>query len=140
MGARKYLRDAYRSDVEEIAAEVVARLPQNTRFAEWMLLDLTHCLVRDHPRVREEALALETIVYSENRDAVTTDYVAGWSVEFGGPWGTYIGPIDLETGRQGEVTLPSWASIAFHALLRDVEEVLRARLGGTCNPEGPLSD
>ena len=76
------------------------------------------------------SLALETIAYSHNRNAIELDFAKGWTPEAEGPWAGFDGPVD-EDGIACEITLPAWRVIAFHALFRDVSERLYTLLGDT---------
>jgi hypothetical protein len=130
MNARHVLRQAYVFDVDILAREMVARVKRGEfdKTFYWFGETLAHGL-RSHPRVREPDLALETIVFSSNRNAIETDFLRGWSEEIDGPWSGFSIPFDHDTGIPCEITLPAWRAIAYHAFARDVDERIYELLG-----------
>ncbi len=135
MEARHLLRRAYLADVSELANALASRIRDGEFDTTWYLIEETIAgSVLRHPRVSEVSLALETVAYSESRNAVETDFVPGWSLEPQSPWARFEGPIDPEYDEPCELVLPPWSAIAYHAFARDVEADLYAALGDTpCN-------
>jgi hypothetical protein len=132
MQARHLLRRAYLADVSELANALASRIRHGEFDASWhQLEEIVDATVLRHPRVTDESLALETVAYSEHRNAVETDFIPGWSLEPQGPWARFEGPIDPEYDEPCELTLPPWSSIAYHAFAREVEAALYAALGDT---------
>jgi hypothetical protein len=130
MKARATLRDGYRSDVLLLAEEMVARIKRGEfdHSYPWFH-DVLDGAILGHRRVTEEMLALELIMFSENRNAIESDFLEGLPHESGGPWARFEGPFDPESGMHYAITLPSWTAIAYHALWRDVQEQLYSLLG-----------
>jgi hypothetical protein len=142
MNARDLLRQAYFFDVDGLARQMVARVKRGEfdKTFYWFGETLANGL-RSHPCVRKPELALETIMCSNNRNAIEADFLKGWSEETDGPWAGFSIPFDSDTGIPCDITLPAWRAIAYHAFAGDVddrsyellgdspEEYIAARLG-----------
>jgi hypothetical protein len=132
MAARKTLRDAYNFDVDILAHEMAARVRRGEFDKSFPWFEHTFGeAIRKHPRVREPSLALETIAYSENRNAIQLDFIEGWSEELDGPWAGFELPIDPESHVPCHITLPAWSATAYHAFFRDARNRLYDLLGDT---------
>jgi hypothetical protein len=128
MTAREVLRDAYRADVDLLASEMAARVRRGEfdKSFPWFANTL-HRAIRMHARVSDVSLALETVSYSSNRNAIETDFITGWSEEQDGPWSKFQLPVDPDTYEPCHITLPAWRVIAYLAFSRDLSErLLRA--------------
>lgn len=132
MTARRLLRQAYLADVDVLAHEICARVRRGEFDSTiWTIGPTIDGVILRHPRVTEMSLALETIAYSENRSAIETDFLRGWSIEHDGPWASFTLPVDPESGEPCEITMPAWSAISYHAFSRDVNERVYALLGDT---------
>lgn len=132
MSARDTLRHAYLADVNDVAVSLANRIRRGEfDSTPREIEEIVAATVLRHARVTDESLALETVMYSENRNAVETDFIPGWSLEPQSPWARFEGPIDPDYDTPCELVLPPWSSIAFHAFVRDVEAQLYEALGDT---------
>ena len=130
--ARQVLRDAYTADVEALAVEFTARVRRGEFDTNYPWFEeILEGAIRKHPRVTDSTRAFETIAYSQNRNAIEVEVIEGWSVEEGGPWAKFQGPIDPDSEEFFGITLPAWPAIAYHAFRRDLNERIDAILGAT---------
>ena len=130
--ARQILRDAYRFDVDILAHEMTARVRRGEfdKTFPWFWESFDDVILK-HPRVTELSLALETVVYSDNRNAIESDFIRGWSTELKSPWASFELPFAPETGEPCDISLPAWTAIAYHSFYRDVSRRLYELLGDT---------